>query len=394
VNKNKKNNILFLSSWFPSRINPTNGNFVQKHIEALADFINAFVIQVVFDRNITKKEISIFKSKNVNYYIVYLPSSNKTLKLFWPIIKFFKIINEYNNGYKYFSKDNKISLIHGNILYPIGIIVLYFHYKYKLKYVFSEHWSAYAPLDPEQVKGLKMFISKLIAKNAEYIFPVSINLMESMQKKGIISKYKVVPNVVETEMFKPITQSKVDISVKQILHISTLDDVSKNFTGILNVLGKLLKHRNDFCLNVISESEIEKFSESIERNALNENIKFYGYCEPVKVAEIMRQSSFMLMFSNFENLPCVIIEAMASGIPVIATNVGGIPELINESNGLMVSPQNEEELLNAVNYMLDNFDRYNKEEMHNFACLHFSNQSVSEKILKVYNEVITLAKHV
>ena len=73
----------------------------------------------------------------------------------------------------------------------------------------------------------------------------------------------------------------------------------------------------------------------------------------------MQQSSALLMFSRYENQPCVILEALCCGLPVIATKVGGIPEIINESNGILVEPGNEIQLLNACLMLMKNNDRFN-----------------------------------
>ncbi len=66
----------------------------------------------------------------------------------------------------------------------------------------------------------------------------------------------------------------------------------------------------------------------------------------------------MVMFSNYENMPVVILEALACGLPVVATRVGGIPEMINQHNGLLVEAGDEAALKDAIMQMSANYSQY------------------------------------
>ena len=96
----------------------------------------------------------------------------------------------------------------------------------------------------------------------------------------------------------------------------------------------------------------------------------------------------LILFSNFENFPCVIPEAWMSGIPVIATNVNGIPEYLNEENGILVEPKNEKMLLEAMNKILAKQVTFDKNKMREFAIKHFSYSAVGKKYNEIYSKVI------
>ena len=89
------------------------------------------------------------------------------------------------------------------------------------------------------------------------------------------------------------------------------------------------------------------------------------------------------MFSNYDNVPVVISESLAVGKPVVATRVGGIPEMINVSNGILVDVGNETELSEKMNFMLDNFKNYDFETIKNEA-EKYSYESVGKKLFEIY----------
>ena len=94
-----------------------------------------------------------------------------------------------------------------------------------------------------------------------------------------------------------------------------------------------------------------------------------------------------MLFSNFEILPCVIIEALSCGLPVVSTDVGGIPEMINESNGKLIKPKDENELLVQLNEVLDS-DQFKSLEIARSAHEKYGIEAVSSQLLRIYQEVL------
>jgi glycosyltransferase involved in cell wall biosynthesis len=94
------------------------------------------------------------------------------------------------------------------------------------------------------------------------------------------------------------------------------------------------------------------------------------------------------MFSNYENFPCVIAESLMTGIPVISSNVNGIPEHVNSQNGILVEPRNEDQLEKAIVQFLNTEIVFNKDEIRQYAEAHFSYQSVGKSFDTVYRKVL------
>ena len=95
------------------------------------------------------------------------------------------------------------------------------------------------------------------------------------------------------------------------------------------------------------------------------------------------------MFSNFESLPVIIIEALASGIPVISSDVGGIKEYISAQEGILVPKQNIDALTGAMDYMLDRHNDYTKEHLAEHALKNFSPEAIGPQLDSIYESVLT-----
>src|SRR3990172_2664477 len=118
------------------------------------------------------------------------------------------------------------------------------------------------------------------------------------------------------------------------------------------------------------------------------------YCTNVswKEAMVTLKSSYLLVIpSRMESIPQVIKEAFYMRVPIVATNVGGIPELItNEVTGLLVPPNDPKQLLDAINQLLENKDKAKKlsERGYDFVMKNFTWEVLLPKYLKFYKSLI------
>jgi len=117
---------------------------------------------------------------------------------------------------------------------------------------------------------------------------------------------------------------------------------------------------------------------------LQDVVRFHGLKTKPEVAEFMRKADVFVLPSEWENLPCVIIEAMTSGLPIVATSVGGIPEMVDDKMGLLVPPRDSEKLMQALHHMLDTVLNYPRESIAARARARYSYESVGEKLTELY----------
>jgi glycosyltransferase involved in cell wall biosynthesis len=104
---------------------------------------------------------------------------------------------------------------------------------------------------------------------------------------------------------------------------------------------------------------------------------------------MVRKAHCGVLFSHSEMLPCSLLEWLCAGIPVIASKVGGIPEVVNSSNGLLVSAGNEDELTTAMLSMLNNYTQYQRASIAASASASFSYRAVAKQFEKIYSLLLS-----
>ena len=390
-------NILHLLSWFPTPDDPTLGNFCVRMIDALPEACHSVILSVCDGKDMTKsyeiKEIAGAHHTHVQIHI-------RPLKV--NAIRKLKILRMYQVGLKYIKKRFfEPDLVHLHVAYPLGQVALLWKRLFGYKYVLTEHWTIYQPQNQSVLVGkLKRKIVK-IANNAELIMPVSLDLQRCMEGHGVNNRFQVIYNLVNTDMFTlrqppcidsnrtSSTWNDMQGSKKRMLHISTLRDEAKNFSGILRTIERLRQQRDDFELHVIHDYEAPEFKAFIKEHNLDDCVIFHGKKTSAEVAEAYRKADYFLLFSNFENLPCVIVEAFASGVPVLSTAVGGIAEIVSPERGILISQGDEDALLQGMNQMLDHCRDYDREAIRDYAIKTFAAQNIGRQIFKVYETVVT-----
>jgi len=387
----KTHNILFLSSWYPNKTTPQAGNFIQKHAQAVALYCNVIVLHVVSRVQSEEFVIETHENSDITEIIIYYKKTSFKTPIISSKIKLNSLLKAYRRGLKMVkSYFDNIDLVHVNVSFPAGIFALELLQKLKIPFIISEHWTAFLPSDPIKFNLIEKHFIKKITQKATCICPVSESLKKEMINFGIKNKFKIIPNVVDTSIFKPNINKKNKL-ITNFLHISNLNDVQKNISGMLNAIKMLSEVRNDFKVTIVGDGDVEKFILKAKKIRIPENIIVFENTKSSKeIAKLMNESDVLLMFSNYETFSVVIAEAWASGLPVISSKCGGLTENINKENGILVAPKNEKQLFLGLNNMIDNLSNYNLKEIAEKSKEKYSYQNVGKKYFQLYN---TILKH-
>jgi glycosyltransferase involved in cell wall biosynthesis len=282
-----------------------------------------------------------------------------------------------------------MDIVHLNILMKAGLFAWRLKKKYKLPYILTEHWTGY---DKESKNGYRQqsrlykFLSKKIYRNCVYPLPVTHDLGEKMNSLMGEKTFKAIPNVVDTQFFYPDIEHKNFKT--RFIHASTLG-YHKNIQGLLNATRKLYQQRKDFELYILGPASVNLIHQAEDYGLADSCIFFAGQVSYHEVSEHIRKADAMVMFSRYENLPCVILEALTCGLPVISTDVGGIREVINDDNGILIPSEDEDALLQAMNRMLDSKEKYNRQKIASDAKNKFSYEVVGKQFDEIYKEVLS-----
>lgn len=368
----KKLHILFINSWYPSKVLPNNGDFIQRHAEAVSTKFKVTSVHVISDATIEKETITDNVINEVRTLIAYIKPARSN---------FNKQIRFFNSYKKLISLSDPFDLVHVNRLYPVGLIAVWLKLYRSKPYIISEHFTGYLKPHSKNLGQTEILLSKFITKQANFVCPVSQNLGENMNRLGFNGNFYRVPNVVDTSIFTP---NKAVNKRFTLIHISSLIEDHKNVTGILHVIAKLQNYIPEFLFYLIGDNPFQYQSLIDLLNIDPNNIQLIDQIPHDQVATYLQKSDVFILFSNYENLPCVILEAFACGTKVISTNVGGVKEFFPDNFGTLITSKDEVALLNSILEMQKNKNSIGKIEMHQYAKRNFGIDKISDEFSKLY----------
>jgi Glycosyltransferase len=275
--------------------------------------------------------------------------------LFFTISSFFKLIGMV--------RRLKIDLIHAHFLLPPGLIGVCVGSLMGKKTAVTAHGS---DLMIQAKNPLLRRLIKFTLKRADYVLVVNQTLQEKVLELGVNpDKIYITPNAVDVEKFNPQNKeipTDLEMSSDKALHS---DKPVLLFVGNL-VFQKGVKYLLDAKKLMDTPAEMVlvgdgPLKQELEMKVQNEEINdvvFMGARRDVE--KIMPSADVFVLPSVSEGSPITILEAMASGLPVVATAVGGITEVINEKVGMVIEPANPQEMATALDKILKTRENLNK----------------------------------
>ncbi|MEJ2717551.1 MAG: glycosyltransferase [Deltaproteobacteria bacterium] len=199
-------------------------------------------------------------------------------------------------------------------------------------------------------------LTKMVSERASVIAPVSGELLEILVEFGVSREKCKLPRFgVDRKMFHPRGQPDEPRDGVRLLFVGSL--IPRK--GLQDLL-KALSHESfdRVVLVVVGEGFYHpELTEMCERLGLLDRVQWKGVLPPEEVARLMRSSDLLCLPSYMEGRPNVVNEAMASGIPVVATRVGGIPDMMSEGEtGLLFDPGDVEELRTCLDTLVSEPD--------------------------------------
>lgn len=386
--------VLYLSRWYPNKLDPMPGLFIQKHAEAANIYCSVGVVYVQamdFNADLKPYDLDFSIINKVPTAKVYYRNPKINIPLITSLLKMFKFYRANFLGIKHINETiGGFDLVHIHILTRLGILGLFYKWFYGKNFVISEHWSRYLKLTGNFNGTLRKFVSRIVVKNASAVTTVTENLANAMQSHSLRnSNYIVLPNVVGPEFLMNNNSAKISAK-KNIVHVSCFEDKSKNISGILNVVKRLLELRNDFHFTMVGDGMDFKLLKSMSDDLQipDEIIEFTGLLEGNELVKVMKSADALLIFSNYENFPVVINESFSLGIPVIATRVGGIPENVNSENGILINPGDEDTLFQKINDLLDDKYSFNNKKIQETAIKNFGIENVGKMLFDIYSDIL------
>lgn len=394
MQKDPKNRIkvLFLPKWYPHRYDPMPGLFVQRQAEAVSLHCDVSVLYVHEDLRADKKyEVSISLENNIRVARIYYKGFTAIPGYIGKLVRICRFLQANWLGFRNL-RDFSPDLLHVHVLTRLGLIALIYKIFTGIPYVITEHWSRYFSQNDSYKGFLRKYITGNVIHFASAVIPVSGKLKQAMLVNNFKNRnFRIIHNPVDMKKFRIMGNMKSDEPVKKkILHISCFEDRSKNISGFLRVVKQLSLKRDDFECYLVGDGPDREQMILLAKDLdlLDKFVFFTGLKEQADLVKEINSDDFLVLSSHYETFGSVVIESLACGIPVVATDVGVVSDVVNERNGMIVPPGNETALEAAIDKMLGNCRQYDNLKIRESVADRFDNKFIGEQLYYLYLEVL------
>jgi len=249
---------------------------------------------------------------------------------------------------------------------------------------------------------LRFFEERMLERSNRIIAVSDFTRRELLQYYKVKeAKIRVIHNGVDVEKFKPATdklKAKAELGFnpedKAILSVGRLYARKGLFTLIESMALVTRKFRNAKFIIAGKglSNEMKKLVSYATKLGVEDNIVFTGYFPDKKLPRLYQAADIFAFSTFYENLPFAVLEALSTGLPVVTTNVGGIPEMIaSGKNGFLVEPANSRALADRILFYLEHpavaseMGFLARETIEN----HFDWRLIVKKVVKVYDEALS-----
>jgi glycosyltransferase involved in cell wall biosynthesis len=353
-----KKKLLVMASTFPRWKNDTNPPFVYELSKRLTNDFDITILAPNYPDSKLYEEMDNMKVHRFRYFFKryerlagsggILPTLKKN-KLYYFTVPFF-LLGEYLKAKKLIKKE-KFDIVHAHWIIPQGIVAYWLKKKFDMDYVVTSHGS-----DIMALKKLN-FIKKPILENSKKITVVSNaikkEVLENIDKNLDI---EVIPMGVDTDLFNP---KKKDLDLKKelgikgpfLLFVGRLAP-EKGVDLLIESMPRVIKEYPNIKLIIIGEGTLEKeLKKRVKDLKIKNNILFLGKKMNKELPKYYATADLFVSPSRREGLGLTFVEAGLCGCYLIGTNVGGIPEIINKGQGIVV---NEKTLNEKIIFSIKN----------------------------------------
>lgn len=254
-------------------------------------------------------------------------------------------------------------------------------------YVVSEHTSVFTRPTREIVRRRSARVAQRVYDAAEWVLPVSESLKMDIQRAGVYARFRVVPNAVDTAKFA-VHLRKPPKNVVRLVTVGRLAE-TKGLDVVIRALKIARVDEPRLRLRVVGEGPLRVELEQLARRlGVGEHIEMVGQVSEPTLVKEFQGAHLLVAGSRGDSFGLPIIEALSTGLPVVATHIGIAPECIGPHQGILVRPERPRELALAILEMVKQYARYDPIKVSEGVHRSYSFSSVGEQLGSVYEKAV------
>jgi glycosyltransferase involved in cell wall biosynthesis len=249
----------------------------------------------------------------------------------------------------------------------------------------SENWGIFLPDCPDPLTLPVKAAGRVAFGGARLVLPASAALEQGIRNLGVRTPMRVLPNVVDDELFHP-SPAPERHDPPRLLTVGMFYDNVKGIDLLIKAMALLDRPAH---LDIVGDgAERVAYEEFARTLGVQDRITFHGALAKSEVAALMRNADVFVLASRTDNNPVVLLEALATGLPVAATRVGGIPEIINDQNGLLARREDAHDIARTIGGVLDRLDSYDREVIADEARARFGPERIRADLSRAFAETV------
>ncbi|HAP02369.1 MAG TPA: hypothetical protein DCQ93_10660 [Bacteroidetes bacterium] len=323
--------IVVVSSLFPHPQNPLSGKFVKEwahFLKSQGHSVEVLFVSAIQSKDFFRKEISEKEEHGLIVHSVIIHS-----RFYKKIFQLIPILlrKDVEKKFEMIESKAKVELINSHFIFPSGIVAYKLSQKFRKKHIISEHWSK---LDKFFSRNYFASRARAAYQNAESVICVSEFLKQNVLKHNPnLTNISVMPNIVDSLLFNfQEKKNRTDEIVFSAIASWVYPKRPQLFIEALNEIG--MRTKKKIILKIGGDGPA--LDAAMEMKNLSIRINALGILNKQEVSDLMKQSDFFVHASDYETFCIVAAEALCCGTPVIASNRGGLPEIVNEESGVLV----------------------------------------------------------
>lgn len=253
--------------------------------------------------------------------------------------------------------------------------------KYHIPIVAMEHWSQMAyPKIPNNT----ISTAKYVYSSIDQLITVSSALKNNIfQQIGCDSI--VIPNMVGKEFHYLPSNLKKKESIQLITTGRLIPE--KHFDMLIQAIANISTPKLQLYI-IGNGSEKQKLQKLVEKLQVKDQIQLLGHKSKQEIVTLLQQSDIFVLPSQSETFGVAYIEALACGLPIIATDCGGPRDIVTQKNGLLIPVNDQQALEQAIVQMIHNFNLYDKQSIAQDCQKRFAADNIAKHIAQILEQTI------
>lgn len=218
---------------------------------------------------------------------------------------------------------------------------------------FSLFLSCHGGGDVDHMRGMQRFSAPFVFSEADGVICVSESLTETVKAQvSVDASYHVIHNGIDTEFWSCFA-SFSSSNKKHVVTVGTLK-AAKAHDVLIRAFRPVVDRWTDAVLTIVGDGpKRTEYEELVEQLGVSQNVRITGWKTPTEVRDILCNASLFAFPSRNEGFGIALAEAMATGLPVVASTAGGIPEVVSGAEAKLVPPDSVDQLTRALQEALE-----------------------------------------